>query len=260
MKFEISQGLKSFLLEGIFLLLLAAAIGHSGPYGTYELWGFFTRLAFWCLAVMLPWLLFKTLFSIALRMLPNEVPRIWLNLFLMPLFAILGSAVMTYINLTVGLYSDQRFMQVWPQSIITWLVFSLLVILPMMSIASKLAKEQRRVGVTTMMEFFHYKLPESLKGGELLALKAEDHYLRVITDRGSALILMKFEDALAALNGYPGIQSHRSWWIAANQLKGFNKLDSKTSTIRLSDGTEVPVSRRKRKSVNEYVSTLLESD
>jgi len=66
-----------------------------------------------------------------------------------------------------------------------------------------------------------------------MALTAEDHYLRVITDKGSALILMKFEDALAALNGYPGIQTHRSWWLASGQPSAIGALDSSTSSVLL---------------------------
>lgn len=121
-------------------------------------------------------------------------------------------------------------------------------------ILSALAKEQRKHGVRDMMTFFHNKLPDSLKGGALLALKAEDHYLKVITDKGSALILMKFEDALTVLNGYPGIQTHRSWWVALSQFNGINALNSATTKITLCDSTEVPISRRKRKLVNEYLS------
>jgi len=70
------------------------------------------------------------------------------------------------------------------------------------------------------------------------------------------LILMKLEDALAALNGYPGIQTHRSWWVAASQLEGLETLSAQSSGIHLPDGTVVPVSRRKRKTVNEYIDSL----
>lgn len=41
--------------------------------------------------------------------------------------------------------------------------------------------------------------------GALLALAAEDHYLRVYTDRGENLILRRFGDALADLAGLDGL-------------------------------------------------------
>ncbi len=41
------------------------------------------------------------------------------------------------------------------------------------------------------------------------------------TDRGSDLILMRLSDALTELKGLEGAQTHRSWWVAAEQLVGF---------------------------------------
>lgn len=54
-----------------------------------------------------------------------------------------------------------------------------------------------------------------LTEGRLLALEAEDHYLRVHTDRGSTLILMRLRDAAEALGPSAGWQPHRSFWLAS---------------------------------------------
>jgi len=248
--------LKALLLEGGFMVLLGLALGHAGPYGTFEKFDLLFRLAFWIVILCVPWSISKCLFLLAEKFAPSGLSKTYITVMLMPLLAILGSAAVTGINIKVGLYGTETFFEVWPYSILVWLVFSFAIILPMILIATTLAKDQRKTGVTTMMEFFHHKLPDSLAGGVLIALKAEDHYLRVITDRGSALILMKFEDALAALNGYPGIQTHRSWWIASEQLKGLTALSSSESSIYLNDDYEVLVSRRKRKHVNELIEKI----
>ena len=58
------------------------------------------------------------------------------------------------------------------------------------------------------------KLPPRLARADLIAVQAEDHYLRVHTSAGSDLILMRFADALAALAPCDGVRAHRSWWVA----------------------------------------------
>ena len=61
---------------------------------------------------------------------------------------------------------------------------------------------------------FLERIPLKLRGGELYAVEAQDHYLRLHTSRGSDLILMRLADAVAELEGIEGAQVHRSWWVA----------------------------------------------
>src|SRR5690606_15189181 len=61
---------------------------------------------------------------------------------------------------------------------------------------------------------FLTRLPHRLKGAAIRAVEAEDHYLRVHTDQGSDLILMRLSDAVKELEGLDGAQTHRSWWVA----------------------------------------------
>lgn len=86
------------------------------------------------------------------------------------------------------------------------------------------------------------KLPPRLKQARILSLEAEDHYLRVRTDRGEALVLMRLSDAVAALSGLDGAQTHRSWWVARDAVT-----DAETgggrAVLALSDGVKAPVSR-----------------
>lgn len=61
------------------------------------------------------------------------------------------------------------------------------------------------------------RLPNRL-GDEIVALQAEDHYLRVHTILGSDLILMRLSDAVAAIGPDLGLQVHRSWWVAHDAI------------------------------------------
>ncbi|EDM72179.1 D-cysteine desulfhydrase [Roseobacter sp. AzwK-3b] len=86
------------------------------------------------------------------------------------------------------------------------------------------------------------RLPVERRGA-LLALSAEDHYVRVHTDRGAALCLLRLSDAIRETGDIPGLQVHRSHWVARPAIAATRRNGDK-AVIRLTDGTELPVSRR----------------
>jgi len=86
------------------------------------------------------------------------------------------------------------------------------------------------------------KLPPKLARATLIAVEAEDHYLRIHTDAGDALILMRLGDALEALEGRAGMQTHRSWWVAAAAVE-HARFARGRGELTLSNGLTVPVSR-----------------
>jgi hypothetical protein len=86
------------------------------------------------------------------------------------------------------------------------------------------------------------RLPAPLADAEIYAVQAEDHYLRFHTDRGSALLLMRFSDALAELGGSAGARTHRSWWVARGAVVGATRGRGR-ATLTLRNGLDVPVSR-----------------
>ena len=97
---------------------------------------------------------------------------------------------------------------------------------------------------------FLERIPRKLRAGRLLALQAEDHYLRVHTEIGSDLILMRLSDAIAELDGVEGAQTHRSWWVAKDAVAGAEKGDGR-AVLKLGEGVEAPVSRTYAKSLRE---------
>lgn len=90
---------------------------------------------------------------------------------------------------------------------------------------------------------FPDRLPLKLKGAAIRAVESEDHYLRVHTDRGSDLILMRLSDALVELEGLEGAQTHRSWWVAREAVRNVQRGDGR-ATLTLEGGVQAPVSRR----------------
>ena len=94
------------------------------------------------------------------------------------------------------------------------------------------------------------KLPPRLQRSALLALSAEDHYLRVFTQAGDALILMRFSDAMAAVETLDGAQTHRSWWVSRDAVDSVARGDGR-AVLTLSNGVEAPVSRTYSKRLRE---------
>ncbi|MDK2755781.1 MAG: LytTR family transcriptional regulator [Blastomonas fulva] len=86
------------------------------------------------------------------------------------------------------------------------------------------------------------KLPVNLRSARLLAIEAEDHYLRVRTDAGSNLVLMRMTDACALLDDAPGARVHRSWWVARAAVTSGGQRAGRMM-LDLSSGLQVPVSR-----------------
>lgn len=90
---------------------------------------------------------------------------------------------------------------------------------------------------------FPDRLPLKMRGAVIRAVQAEDHYLRIHTDRGSDLILMRLSDALEELEGLEGAQTHRSWWVARGAVRDVSRGDGR-ATLTLDGGLQAPVSRR----------------
>jgi hypothetical protein len=101
---------------------------------------------------------------------------------------------------------------------------------------------RRRGAASPAAPKFLERLPLKLRGAEVWAVEAEDHYLRLHTSKGQDLILMRLSDAIAELEGIEGAQVHRSWWVARDSIAEAERGDGR-ATLTLKDGSEVPVSR-----------------
>ena len=88
---------------------------------------------------------------------------------------------------------------------------------------------------------FVAKLPAALRR-DILALEAEDHYVRVHSLHGTGLILMRLADAVAAIDPRLGLRVHRSWWVATDGVRALERKPG-GAVVRLVDGTAVPISR-----------------
>lgn len=88
---------------------------------------------------------------------------------------------------------------------------------------------------------FVSKLPPAMRRG-IIALEAEDHYVRVHTLHGSTLVLMRLADAVAMFDPRLGLRVHRSWWVARDGVRAIERTAGR-AIARLVNDTEVPISR-----------------
>lgn len=85
------------------------------------------------------------------------------------------------------------------------------------------------------------RLPRQRRG-QLLHIAVSDHYVDVATDRGTTQVLMRFSDAVREAAPEPGLQVHRSHWVALAAVRRSLRQEGK-SWLELQNGTVVPVSR-----------------
>ncbi len=79
--------------------------------------------------------------------------------------------------------------------------------------------------------------------GKLLRAEAQEHYVRLVGERESRMVLYRFNDILHELPEEAGMQVHRSHWTAYDAVVRIFR-DGTNLKLESSDGAIVPVSRK----------------
>ena len=96
------------------------------------------------------------------------------------------------------------------------------------------------------------RLPPAL-GNDLIAARSELQYVRIYTTRGDALVLGALKDI--AEQRQDGKLVHRSWWVADSHVRTLRRRGTRCM-LTLSNGLEVPVSRRRQQAlINQFGSS-----
>lgn len=104
---------------------------------------------------------------------------------------------------------------------------------------------------------FFQRFDPPLKGA-VLAVQAQEHYVRVVTAEGAVTTLYRFGDALRELEGLSGLQVHRSFWVADAGVAAL-KSGKRGLKIILRNGEQVPVSARHADTVQRRYGERLET-
>ncbi|MDT0575749.1 LytTR family DNA-binding domain-containing protein [Croceicoccus sp. F390] len=84
----------------------------------------------------------------------------------------------------------------------------------------------------------------------ILALSVEDHYVRVIAEDRSEMLLLSLAEAIELMPDGTGEQVHRSWWVARSAVVQHRR-QGRDIRLVLLGGIEIPVSRAMVKTLRE---------
>lgn len=221
------------------LVIMGAIAGMIGPFGTYEAVPLVPPLIYW-LAVIIGTGATGTLVAgLAERKL-----KTWLS----PVVAaVLGGALAgPPITTVVAIINLLAFGQdTTPIGLFTLLVYCTLIAAAVTLLSALLGMRPKTAKVEAMAAPEEPVLLDRLprpQRGRLLHIAVSDHYVDVTTDKGTALVLMRLSDAIRETAPEPGLQVHRSHWIAlAAVRRGFRQ--GGKPVLELENGTVVPVSR-----------------
>ncbi len=109
--------------------------------------------------------------------------------------------------------------------------------------------------VTDETRSLQRKLPPE-KRGRLLAISAEQHYVRIHTNVGDDLVLMPFSEAVGKVPSEQGMRIHRSHWISYDAVQALQAAGNNLS-VQLENDIELPVSRSFSGAVREELAEFL---
>jgi len=228
-----TEFIKGLLPTLITILVLGSFLAVLGPYQTHQL-GFPGVWFYWTGLMSLGWAS-NALVSTVLTRFTGNWPRLAhyaLASFLISVPIAIG--VVTIQALLSHPFNAQALPVVF---IFVWVISAAVTALGWLMERRAAAPETPAISRALLD-----KLPPRLRRAPLLALQSEDHYLRVHTGAGDALILMRLSDAMTAVEKLDGRQTHRSWWVARQAVDTVSRGDGR-AILTLSNGVQAPVSR-----------------
>ena len=242
-------GSRSLAAQGIALASVVALFSFIGPFGTYDSLGLLARAGYWALAMSVNWLLCAAAIALALRIAgPGARRRLSM--------AIGGAALAAAVPGTGVVFAAEALFRPGYAApgaapTIYLAVAVLMLLIGHLVVAVRAGFSEARAANSPAPDSpdaapaaaprFLDRLPPEL-GRDLVYLKMADHYVEAFTTAGSTLILMRFADAIAELDGLDGLRVHRSYWVARGHVAGTARRAGRT-TLRLTGGHLVPVSR-----------------
>jgi len=225
-------------LELLLLAALGLVLGVLGPYRTLDVPPAL-RTTYWLLAVI-----GSGAAGIAVdSLLGPRIRGLWLRVAVVAL-AMTPPVTLYIYALNAWLLDLPRRWWLLPQ--LGWQVLVIaLLLMTLRALAWRRVVETRTVVVPPLPEAeraFRMRLSAKRRAARLIAVEAEDHYVRVHTDGGTELVSMRFAEAVAELALAHGYRLHRSWWAAADAIEAV-KWKRGTGEARLAGGLVAPVSR-----------------
>ncbi|MEO1014765.1 MAG: LytTR family DNA-binding domain-containing protein [Pseudomonadota bacterium] len=239
-----------------FVLGIGGAL--TGPYGSFftlELW---PRVLYWQAVILGSFANWRMIESVVERIVGDQ-SYIAKRIVVTAPFAIVNSTYVLILLAVIAWLQNDQLRVGWRSLVISHLTLSTMVVLPAIVIVRRMRGDLESKAGGEAIAFLTEKLPGPLRGQKPYALAAEGHYVRVHTPIGDELITMRFEDALAAVVGIEGVQTHRSWWVATDAVDEVRRTGSAYEAV-LDSGLTVPVGRRRKADVTKALRERAPND
>jgi len=225
--------------RGVWIGLLAAGVilGLAGPFGTGEALPRLPLILYWIVVGSIGFFLgtgVATMTAEALRVL--RMPR-WPSVLIAG--AVTGCANFIALLLVNWLVfrlspSDPEYLWALGPNVI---LISMIISSAFVAIEDHKSARETPEAAPRILD----RLPLD-KRGPLVSLSVQDHYVEVVTAKGAELILLRLSDAMAEVGATPGLQVHRSHWVALDAVASARR-DGARAILTLTTGAEIPVSR-----------------
>jgi len=244
------------------ILVVAAMLGVVGPFGTFSQMPFLPRIGYWLAVALMTYAIGYVVTGLVLGYyLPGHTYRGAKILLAGVLAAVPITAAVSLLDM--ALFADPH----WVDGELAVLFVNVALISSGITFLYELVEGQGTAGTvssttpdaspapasppdappetteqkSTRRPPLIERLPQTARG-TLAYMSMQDHYVDVHTDRGSALVLLRFADAMREAEPVAGVQIHRSHWVALDAVETSLRRDGKLF-VRMKDGALLPVSR-----------------
>lgn len=213
-------------------------LGLAGPFGTGDVMRTLPRLVYWLLVAVSSFFVGSAVATLTAEGLRSLSVNRWVAVSLAGIAAgVVNFVLLLVVNVQVF---GPAFLS--PDALTGFAVnivaISVIIAGAYVMIENQLGRDTPRVAEPPRLLA---RLPVE-KRGRLISISVADHYVEVATSAGSALILMRLTDAMAETGDTPGLQVHRSHWVAIGEVTAARR-DGARAILTLSDGRDIPVSR-----------------
>lgn len=228
--------------------ILAAGVvaGLAGPFGTIEHLGLLPRLLYWLGLCAVSYVSGAVLVGVAMEALSARGLARW------PAGLVAGGLSGLVIAVEVGLLNWAVFgLAPVAPGYVAMLALNGIAIALVITLASILLHSDRAeagqdgAAQPALLD----RLPLD-KRGPLVALSVQDHYVEVTTAKGREMLLMRLSDAIRETAPTPGLQVHRSYWVATGAVRSARR-DGARAVLTMTGGRDIPVSRSNVAAVKE---------
>ena len=223
----------------IFIIGIALILTLTGPFGTYERLNVWGRVAYWIPVVLVVYMVVKLSHKLVDRVLPKASVLQWQLAAVVTFSTIFTPLVWSYSKLFSDQFDSLESLFLMAGNVFGVALIFRFVLFFLLQLRPAEAARAPRL----------YQRLENGPETPVSRLTVDDHYVEVhLQDGSSHRLLMRLADAVSEMDETPGFYTHRSHWVAADQVVEAYR-EKQREFLRLRDGAAVPVSRTYRGAV-----------